>query len=103
MLDTSEAGGPPPVSGRDAAIASARVWIETARTAHQVYSPEIVVDGDTAQGIWAMQDQLVFENGSSMIGYGHYTETYVKQDGQWRISRSKLTRLLVDAAATATA
>lgn len=96
VLDTSEAGGPPPVQGRDAAIASVRAFIETARTVHQVHSPEIEIDGDTARGIWAMQDRVVLEGGRSLTGYGHYTESYAKGDGAWRIATSKLTRLVLD-------
>jgi len=32
----------------------------------------------------------------NLRGYGHYEETYVKLDGQWKIKTSKLTRLRVD-------
>jgi len=96
VLDTSEAGGPPPVTGRGAAIKMVRQSIETARTAHQVHMPEIVITGDAAEVIWAMQDRVVFENGNGLVGYGHYTETYVKRSGQWKIARSKLTRLHLD-------
>ena len=96
VLDTSEAGGPPPLAGRMAALASVRAFIETARTVHQVHSPEISIDGDLAHGIWAMQDRFVLDAGSSLTGYGHYTESYTKRDGTWRIATSKLTRLFVD-------
>jgi hypothetical protein len=96
VLDTSEAGGPAPITGRDDAIAMVRQAIETARTAHQVHTPEIAIIGDTAEAIWAMQDRVVFENGSHLTGYGHYTESYVKLNGRWRIARSKLTRLHLD-------
>jgi hypothetical protein len=96
VLDTSEAGGPPPITGRTEAIAMVRQTIETARTAHQVHTPEIVIEGDTANGIWAMQDRVVFEGGPSITGYGHYTETYAKRGGTWLIASSKLTRLHID-------
>ncbi|MFT3965615.1 MAG: nuclear transport factor 2 family protein [Sphingobium sp.] len=96
VLDTSAAGGPAPIIGRDAAVATVRRSIETARTAHQVHTPEIAIDGDTADAIWAMQDRVVFDNGHGLVGYGHYTERYVKQGGQWRIASSKLTRLHLD-------
>lgn len=102
LLDTQEAGGPPPIKGRADAIAMVRQTIETARTAHQVHSPEIVIDGDAATGIWAMQDRVVFEGGVAITGYGHYTETYEKRDGAWRIASSKLTRLHMDMAAPGT-
>lgn len=97
VLDTSEAGGPPPVIGRDAAVGMVRQSIEAVRTAHQVHSPEIAITGSTAAAIWAMQDRLIFENGHGMVGFGHYTETYVKQGVTWRMASSKLTRLLVEA------
>ena len=96
VLDTSEAGGPPPVSGRTAALAMVRQTIEAAQTVHQVHTPEITLSGDSADGIWAMQDRLNWPNGACLTGYGHYTEHYVRQAGTWKIARSKLTRLLVD-------
>lgn len=96
VLDTSEAGGPAPITGRDEAIAMVRGSIETASTAHQVHTPEITIEGNTAQGIWAMQDRVVFDNGSALTGYGHYTESYVRLDDRWRIAASKLTRLHLD-------
>ena len=96
VLDTSEAGGPPSITGREPAIAMVRANIETARTAHQVHNPEITITGDTAVGVWAMQDRVVFDNGPSMTGYGHYTETYVKRAGEWKIATSKLARLHID-------
>jgi ketosteroid isomerase-like protein len=96
VLDTSEAGGPPPIKGRAEAIAMVRQTIDPARTAHQVHTPELSIDGNTAQGIWAMQDRVIFGDGSALTGYGHYTESYVKSGGKWRIAASKLTRLHVD-------
>jgi len=96
VLNTSESGGPPPITGRAEAIAMVRASIETARTAHQVHTPEITISGDSAEGIWAMQDRVIFETGHSLTGYGHYIESYVKRDGEWKIARTKLTRLLVD-------
>ena len=83
--------------GRDAFVASVRASIETTKTCHQVHSPEIVIDGDSAKAIWAMQDRLIWDDGRTMTGYGHYHEHYVKQDGRWRIARQKLTRLIMEA------
>lgn len=96
VLDTSAAGGPPPVTGRDRAVAMVREGIEAARTAHHVHQPEISIDGGTAAGIWAMQDRLVFPDGTTITGHGHYHETYARQDGRWRIASLTLTRLLLD-------
>ena len=83
-------------AGRDAAVAATRDSIETAKTAHQVHSPEIVVDGDTATAIWAMQDRVVWDGGRGLTGYGHYHERYVRTAGGWRIAAQRLTRLHMD-------
>ena len=96
VLDTSEAGGPSPITGREAVLAMVRRSLDMARTAHQVHAPEILIEGDAAQGIWAMQDSIVFKDGRSLVGYGYYTEDYVRRDGAWKIAASKLTRLHVD-------
>jgi uncharacterized protein (TIGR02246 family) len=102
-LDTSAAGGPPPIHGREAAIRMVRAAVENARTAHQVHSPEIKLEGDTAHVVWAMQDRVVWGADrrstlgyASHTGYGHYHERYVRKDGRWRIAAQRLTRLHMD-------
>ena len=94
--DVSGSGGGV-YEGRDAAVAATRAAIETTKTAHQVHFPEITIQGDTATAIWPLQDRLIWEDGRTMTGYGHYHETYVKQDGRWRIATQKLTRLIMEA------
>ena len=96
VVDVRDSGGTLE-TGRDAFVASVRASIETTKTAHQVHFPEISIDGDTATAIWPMQDRLIWDNGRTMTGYGHYHETYVKQDGRWRIAEQKLTRLIMEA------
>jgi hypothetical protein len=96
VLDTSEGGGPPAITGRDAVVAMVSQSLETVKTAHHVHSPEIAITGDTATAIWAMQDRLVFDSGLAITGFGHYAETYVKRGGQWKIASCKLTRLFVE-------
>lgn len=83
--------------GRAAAVEATRSAIETAKTCHQVHNPEITIEGDEAQAIWALYDRLDWGNGRTMTGYGHYHERYVKRDGQWRMSEQKLTRLFMEA------
>jgi hypothetical protein len=81
--------------GRAAIVASTRGSIESAKTAHQVHSPEIAIDGDAATAVWAMQDRVVWE-GRALTGWGHYHERYVRSAGGWQIAEMKLTRLLVE-------
>ena len=95
-VDVRESGGTLE-KGRDAFVASVRAAIETTKTAHQVHFPEITIDGDSATAIWPMQDRLIWEDGRTMTGFGHYHERYVKQDGRWRIAEQKLTRLIMEA------
>ena len=100
QLDVSGSGGGEPISGRDAAMTMVQNSLANARTAHQVHSPEIELDGDEAHVIWAMQDRVVWDppqHGiASLTGYGHYHERYVRKDGEWKIAAQKLTRLHMD-------
>ena len=50
----------------------------------------------TARGVWALQDVVRLAPGVSLVGYGHYHETYERVDGRWLITSSKLTRLRED-------
>jgi hypothetical protein len=92
-LDVTAGTDLPVITGREAALERVLSSIRHAVTAHQVHSPEIRIDGDTASGIWAMQDRVIFPNGRSLTGYGHYHDRFRRLDGQWRIAALKLTRL----------
>lgn len=94
-LDVTGSGGDV-VQGRDAVVASVRGSIGTAKTAHQVHSPEITVAGDSANAIWAMQDRVVWDGGRALTGWGHYHERYVRTAEGWRIAEQRLTRLQMD-------
>ena len=85
-LDTRPAGGSL-THGRDAVVSIFRSAVETATTAHQVHSPEITLNGDTADVIWVMQDRVEWGadrrpimGNSGHTGYGHYHEQYVCDD-----------------------
>jgi len=66
-------------------------------TVHHGHMPEIeLTSPTTATGTWAMEDELWWPEGGPiryMHGYGHYHETYRKDDGTWRIASLTLTRL----------
>ncbi|BBY43473.1 DUF4440 domain-containing protein [Mycolicibacterium celeriflavum] len=96
LSDTSEAGGKV-IDGADKFVAFTRKSLRNQATVHQVHAPEIVITSPTtARGVWALEDVVRFGPGINLRGYGHYTETYEKADGQWRIKSSKLTRLRED-------
>ncbi|MFI5729823.1 nuclear transport factor 2 family protein [Kribbella sp. NPDC051587] len=95
VSDTSDAGGKV-VTGGDEFVAFVRQQIgqPSQTTVHQVQAPEITLtSATTATGIWALEDTVDLTPAIGMHGAGHYHETYVKIDGQWRIKTSKLTRL----------
>ena len=96
--DTTAAGGKL-IVGADDFVAFTRKGIgrPSQRTAHQVHAPEIeLTSPTTARGVWALQDVVRFGPGVSLVGYGHYHETYENVAGQWLIKSSKLTRLRED-------
>ena len=95
-LDVSEGTGLPVIKGRETALDRVLSSIRDAITVHQVHTPEIRIDGDAASGLWAMQDRVIFPNGTSLTGYGHYHDRFRRLDGQWRIVALKLTRLRVE-------
>jgi hypothetical protein len=81
------------VEGRDAYIAQISEILQDASTIHHGHMPEISVHSETeATGIWAMED-IVELPGMSLQGWGHYHESYRKEQGQWRISSIRLSRL----------
>jgi uncharacterized protein (TIGR02246 family) len=99
VMDTTAAGGGV-VEGADAFLAFLREVLADAVTVHQGHMPEIeLTSPTTATGIWALNDIVVWPDGTRLDGYGHYHETYEKgADGGWRIASSTLTRLHTDLA-----
>jgi len=70
-------------------------------TVHHGHTAEIeITSPTTACAVWAMEDVLRGPPGwylQTLVGYGHYHETYERIDGRWHIKTCKLTRLRVDA------
>lgn len=95
VMDTSDSGGEI-TRDRESFVTSVRKSLTDTKTAHQVHSPEITIDGDSASAIWAMQDRLHWPDGTKLTGFGHYHERYVKQDWRWRIAEQRLTRLIME-------
>lgn len=95
-LDLSATSDLGVIRGRELAVATIRSSIETAKTAHQVHTPEITLNGDEAFVIWAMQDRVIWSAEKSLAGYGHYNERWVKQNGEWKLAAQRLTRLFME-------
>ncbi len=96
VMDSTESGGAV-LTGADDCVDFLQTAIGDVITVHHGHMPEIeLTSRETASGIWAMEDMLRWPDGRELHGYGHYTETYQKRDGQWRIKTLKLTRLRMD-------
>jgi hypothetical protein len=64
-------------------------------TAHGGHNPEIEITSDTtAKAIWALEDYVSFGRNRKFIGYGHYEDEYIKEKGEWKIKRQRLTRII---------
>lgn len=89
--------------GGDTYAASLRNSLEKAVSCHQNLGGEIeICDEANASAIWAMQDVIEWEDAhpqfgwKSILGRGHYHETYRVEAGAWRIATLTLTRLRLD-------
>ncbi len=62
---------------------------------HTGHHPEIDVEGDTATGIWYLQDTFInLETNTTITGSALYDDKYVKVDGVWRLQYTGYKRLL---------
>ena len=92
------------MKGRGQIVEQVSGLLKQCRTVHQVHSPEIEVTSPaTAKGIWAMEDRLRWTDRAIspigllfLHGFGHYHETYARQEGRWVIASLKLTRLSLE-------
>ena len=91
------------MNGGPAFAASLRTSLEHSVSVHQGFMGEVeILDAENARGIWAMQDVIEWEDKhpregwKSIVGRGHYHETYRRLEGQWRIDTLTLTRLRLD-------
>lgn len=94
--------------GGDTYAAALRHSLEHAVSVHQGLAGEVEIDTDGSDGelrgraVWAMQDVISWEDRhpktgwKSILGRGHYHETYRYEDGAWRIATLTLTRLSLD-------
>jgi uncharacterized protein (TIGR02246 family) len=96
VMDTTDSGGGV-VTGADTFVAFLEQTLAEAVTVHHGHMPEIALtSSSTASGVWALHDEIVWPDGTSMRGDGHYHETYEVVGGEWRIASSTLTRLRMD-------
>jgi SnoaL-like protein len=88
------------IVGRERIVASMESALIGTKTVHHGHMPEIeFMSDEEARGIWAMEDTVMQPPSAPfkmLHGYGHYHETYAREDRRWRIKHLRLTRLLVE-------
>jgi uncharacterized protein (TIGR02246 family) len=93
VIDTTASGGNV-TTGAAEFVAFLRATLVDTVTVHHGHMPEIeLTSSTTATGVWALQDVIIWPNGSRLLGFGHYHETYTKNEDTWLIASSTLTRL----------
>ena len=89
------------VKGPDSIVSLIRESVGESLTMHHGHCHEVWVDSadDEARGIVAMVDVIRNSRSGKLIleGYGHYHETYRREDDAWRIATLRLSRLHVTA------
>jgi hypothetical protein len=92
-------GGDTQIVGRAAIVDFVSTTSDGVRSAHQGFLPEIeILGGGQASGIWAMSDYFEVRGTEPPVGFsgfGHYEDRYAHEEGAWRISASRLTRLKI--------
>ncbi len=95
-VDTLCSAGPVFID-RDSFISFLKLTLGGAKTHHQGSEPSIhLTSPTTAEGLWTLQDVLIFSDTVGVHGYGHYNDKYQKVNGQWVETYSKLTRTRID-------
>ncbi len=68
---------------------------ESMITAHGGHNAEIEITGETtARGVWALNDLVVIQPNTRMMGWGYYDDEYVKENGRWRKKSTRISRIL---------
>jgi SnoaL-like domain len=82
---------------RNSFITFLKLTLGSATTHHQGYDPHIkLTSATTAEGLWTLEDVLIFGGTLGVHGYGHYNDKYEKINGKWVVKYSKLTRARLD-------
>ena len=98
-VDVEGSGGPRATTA-EAFVARVAERLGDAVTVHHGHGPEIhLTSVTTATGVWAMEDEIWWPEGSPvrhLHGYGHYHDLYAVTERGWRITSMRLTRVRVD-------
>lgn len=79
---------------RDALVSYMRENLtERVISMHNVHHPEIVVNGDTASGVWYLHDKVfALDWDVALEGAAFYRDQYVRTNDGWRLARTEYQR-----------
>lgn len=80
------------IEGRNACVQFLKEVLSGAVSVHQGHQAEIEITSEsTARAIWTLNDLLLdMQPGVNYTGFGYYEDEYVKENGNWKIRRSKV-------------
>lgn len=93
---------------KEAFVAACKGYLVGAQSSHQVHNDELTqVSEKEIHAIWSMEDNVIFPVADAAVdprparhhGFGHYHETWVLEDGAWRMARMELRRTILEFAA----
>ncbi|RYD96558.1 MAG: nuclear transport factor 2 family protein [Sphingomonadales bacterium] len=95
--ETAEGKSTDVTMGMDKVIAYVKERLAVTPSVHHGFTPLYAFPSDTqASGIWVMEDIIHYAADKDFYGYGHYRETYRKENGVWKFASVHLTRLRTD-------
>lgn len=73
-----------------------KVMGDNVQSAHMGHIPEITLTSETtAEAIFPFEDRVLTHDYASFNGYGYYTDTFEKIEGEWKVKTSKIHRFRV--------
>lgn len=65
---------------------------------HQGHQPDIEIKSEnSAKGVWALRDNLIdSQTKKAFKGRGFYEDEYIKENGRWKIKKSKLSYIYME-------
>ena len=90
---------------REAFVAACQDYLAGTQSIHQVHNEELTqVSATEIHAIWSMEDQILFPPADANAdprpprhhGYGHNNETWVIDEGEWRIGSMDLHRTILE-------
>ena len=84
------------LQGREAVVQYLKERMDTSSiiTVHQGHQPDIEITSETtARAVWALNDRIFNSQANATYrGLGYYDDEYIKENGQWKISSTLITR-----------